>query len=69
MRDYQDIFAKIQAPLGVYTRYWAIMITAITTFGKGSSPAKVKNLQDMINSYPSNNGLGFVDERTPTLKS
>jgi len=47
VKDYQDIFAKVKAPLGVYSTlgnhdygdYY---------FGRESSPAKVKNLQDMI---------------------
>jgi predicted MPP superfamily phosphohydrolase len=47
VKDYQDIFAKVKAPLGVYSSlgnhdygdYY---------FGRESSPAKVKNLQDMI---------------------
>ncbi|WP_316769206.1 metallophosphoesterase [Pedobacter frigiditerrae] len=47
VKDYQDIFAKVKAPLGVYSSlgnhdygdYY---------FGKENSPAKVKNLQDMI---------------------
>lgn len=47
VREYQDIFAKVKAPLGVYSvlgnhdygDYY---------FGRESSPAKVKNLQDMI---------------------
>lgn len=50
VKDYQDIFAKIKAPLGVYSTlgnhdygdYY---------FGKGASPAKVKNLQDMIATH------------------
>ncbi len=47
VKDYQDIFAKVKAPLGVYSTlgnhdygdYY---------FGRESSPAKIKNLQDMI---------------------
>jgi predicted MPP superfamily phosphohydrolase len=50
VRDYQDIFAKVKAPLGVYSSlgnhdygdYY---------FGKSSSPAKVKNLQDMVKTH------------------
>lgn len=50
VKDYQDIFAKVKAPLGVYSTlgnhdygdYY---------FGKGTSPAKVKNLQDMIATH------------------
>lgn len=50
MRDYQDIFTKVKAPLGVYSSlgnhdygdYY---------FGKESSPAKVKNLKDVIKTH------------------
>ncbi|MGF1923430.1 MAG: metallophosphoesterase [Bacteroidia bacterium] len=50
VRDYQDIFAKIKAPLGVYSvlgnhdygDYY---------FGKENSAAKVKNLRDMISTH------------------
>jgi predicted MPP superfamily phosphohydrolase len=47
VKDYQDIFAKVKAPLGVYSTlgnhdygdYY---------FGRESSPARTKNLQDMV---------------------
>lgn len=50
MRDYQDIFAKVKAPLGVYSvlgnhdygDYY---------FGRESSPAKIKNLQDVMSTH------------------
>ncbi|TCD27379.1 metallophosphoesterase [Pedobacter psychrodurus] len=50
VRDYQDIFSKVKAPLGVYSTlgnhdygdYY---------FGKESSPAKVKNLKDMVDVH------------------
>jgi len=50
MRDYQDIFARVTAPLGVYSvlgnhdygDYY---------FGRESSPAKIKNLQDVIATH------------------
>lgn len=50
IREYQDIFSKVKAPLGVYSSlgnhdygdYY---------FGKESSPAKVKNLQDIIDVH------------------
>ncbi|MGA9651295.1 metallophosphoesterase [Pedobacter sp.] len=50
VKDYQDIFAKVKAPLGVYSSlgnhdygdYY---------FGKESSPAKVKNLKDMVDVH------------------
>lgn len=50
VKDYQDIFAKVKAPLGVYSSlgnhdygdYY---------FGKTSSPAKVKNLKDMVDVH------------------
>lgn len=50
VKDYQDIFAKVKAPLGVYSvlgnhdygDYY---------FGRENSPAKVKNLQDMITTH------------------
>lgn len=50
VRYYQDIFSKVKAPLGVYSSlgnhdygdYY---------FGKESSPAKVKNLKDMVDVH------------------
>lgn len=50
VKDYQDIFAKVKAPLGVYSTlgnhdygdYY---------FGRSNSPAKTKNLQDMITTH------------------
>ncbi len=50
LRDYQDIFAKVKAPLGVYSTlgnhdygdYY---------FGREKSPARTKNLQDMLVSH------------------
>ncbi|RNL50256.1 metallophosphoesterase [Pedobacter jejuensis] len=50
VREYQDIFSKVKAPLGVYSTlgnhdygdYY---------FGKESSPAKVKNLKDIIDVH------------------
>ncbi|KLT66279.1 metallophosphoesterase [Pedobacter sp. BMA] len=50
VRDYQDIFSKVKAPLGVYSSlgnhdygdYY---------FGKESSPAKIKNLKDMVDVH------------------
>lgn len=50
MRDYQDIFAHVKADLGVYSTlgnhdygdYY---------FGPGDSPAKRKNLQDLIDTH------------------
>jgi len=50
VKDYQDIFSKVKAPLGVFSSlgnhdygdYY---------FGKTSSPAKVKNLKDMVDVH------------------
>lgn len=50
VRDYQDVFAKINAPLGVYS-VLGNHDYGDYQFGKASSPAKVKNLQDMIKTH------------------
>ncbi len=47
VKDYQDIFAKVKAPLGVYSTL-GNHDYGDYHFGKTSSPAKVKNLQDML---------------------
>jgi predicted MPP superfamily phosphohydrolase len=50
MRDYQDIFTKVKAPLGVYSSL-GNHDYGDYHFGKGSSPAKVKNLKDVIKTH------------------
>lgn len=50
VKDYQDIFAKVKAPLGVYS-VLGNHDYGDYHFGKASSPAKVKNLQDMIKTH------------------
>lgn len=50
VKDYQDIFAKVKAPLGVYS-VLGNHDYGDYHFGKASSPAKTKNLQDMIKTH------------------
>jgi len=50
MRDYQDSFSRIKAPLGVYSCL-GNHDYGDYHFGKGPSPAKAKNLQDVIKTH------------------
>lgn len=50
MRDYQDIFSKVKAPLGVYSSL-GNHDYGDYHFGKEASPAKAKNLQDVIKTH------------------
>ena len=50
MREYQDIFAKVKAPLGVYSTLGNHDYGDYHFRGE-STPAKVKNLQDMVTTH------------------
>lgn len=55
MKDYQDIFSKVKAPLGVYSTLGNHDYGEYF-FGKGVSAAKTKNLQDMLATHKN---MGF----------
>jgi predicted MPP superfamily phosphohydrolase len=50
MRDYQDIFSKVKAPLGVYSSL-GNHDYGDYHFGKEGSPEKARNLQDVIKTH------------------
>lgn len=50
VRDYQDIFAKVKAPLGVYSTL-GNHDYGDYSFGKEPSAARTKNLQDMFTTH------------------
>lgn len=50
MREYQDIFARVKAPLGVYSSL-GNHDYGDYHFGRGPSAAKAKNLQDVIKTH------------------
>ena len=50
MRGYQDIFSKVKAPLGVFSSL-GNHDYGDYHFGKESSPAKIKNLQDVKETH------------------
>jgi predicted MPP superfamily phosphohydrolase len=50
MRNYQDIFAKLKAPLGVYSTL-GNHDYGDYHYGRGPSAAKAKNLQDLIKTH------------------
>lgn len=50
MRDYQDIFKKVKAPLGVFSSL-GNHDYGDYHFGKEASPAKAKNLKDVIKTH------------------
>ncbi len=50
MRDYQDIFSKVKAPLGVFSTL-GNHDYGDYFYGPGDSPAKRKNLQDVIDTH------------------
>lgn len=66
MRDYQDIFSKVKAPLGVYSTL-GNHDYGDYHFGRESSPAKIKNLQDMVTTHK-NMGWNLLMNQNRRLK-
>lgn len=66
MRDYQDIFSKVKAPLGVYSTL-GNHDYGDYHFGRESSPAKIKNLKDMITTHK-NMGWNLLMNENRRLK-
>jgi predicted MPP superfamily phosphohydrolase len=66
MRDYQDIFSKVKAPLGVYSTL-GNHDYGDYHFGRESSPAKIKNLQDMVTTHK-NMGWNLLMNENQRLK-
>ncbi|RZJ77522.1 MAG: metallophosphoesterase [Flavobacterium sp.] len=66
MRAYQDIFSKVKAPLGVYSTL-GNHDYGDYHFGRESSPAKIKNLQDMITTHK-NMGWNLLMNENRRLK-
>ena len=66
MREYQDIFAKVKAPLGVYSTLGNHDYGDYHFRGE-STPAKVKNLQDMVTTHK-NMGWNLLMNENRRLK-
>lgn len=66
VRDYQDIFSKVKAPLGVYSTL-GNHDYGDYHFGRESTPEKVKNLQDMVTTHK-NMGWNLLMNENKRLK-